>query len=86
MPAAPGWRAKPPASQVPRPVSPFAELNLDFVAVACLSVLQQQVEATGVRMDSFLVFQNHVPQAQQRRVLRNPFLNPSLIEFRIPSK
>src|SRR5438105_7618331 len=59
----------------------FAELDFNLIPLARIWVLQKQVESTCPRLDALLVLEHKVAEAQQRWVLGNAVLHPSLIEF-----
>ena len=58
-----------------------AELDFDFVAFESFGVLQQEIEPSGAELTPFLILEDQVAKAKNRRVIRDLLLHPSLSEF-----
>jgi hypothetical protein len=58
-----------------------SELDLNLVTLVCLRILQEQVEAPRMGLHSLLVLQQHIAEAKDLRVVRDPLLDPLLAEL-----
>jgi hypothetical protein len=58
-----------------------AQLQLNFITPLCVSILEQQIEPAGARMDALLISQNEIAHPKDRGIIRDQLLHPLLGEL-----
>jgi len=61
----------------------LAELNLYFVAMVGLSILEEKIKSASPGLEALLVLEHHIAQPKNLRMLRNAILHPALGELRM---
>jgi hypothetical protein len=64
----------------------LAELDLDLIPMIRIGILKQEVQSTSLRMNSLFVLEYKLTQTEERRILCETVLYPSLFQLSMVAK